>query len=124
VRDLRQLDDWVFDLSGEAAERRQSLRFGGRHGGQAIGAVQPKTGHPSPHKGVLVFNGPTTEALSARERRAFEPRTAALVESRCLCVILVQDLNSWLAKLNSGNAAAPADLWSEIHSTNGLLASP
>jgi hypothetical protein len=52
--DLRQLDDWVFDLSGEDVARKEGLR-----GGPSAGPLQPlRHRHPSPQKGILVFNGP------------------------------------------------------------------
>ena len=58
--DLRQLDDWVYELSGEEIARKQGLKP------ELVGMqtfpwyeVFTKPGrHPYPHKGVMIFNGP------------------------------------------------------------------
>ena len=59
LMDLRQLDDWVFDLSGEEQARKHGL--GGNADVLALasaGMFTSKSHHPTPHKGVMIFNGP------------------------------------------------------------------
>ena len=66
---LRQLDDWVFDLSGEEKARKEGL--GGGVDPLAMvtqGLASRKKRHPTPHKGVLIFNGPVGIDFSVRSK--------------------------------------------------------
>lgn len=78
---LRQLDDYVFELSGEMEIRRRTLtrwknpllreqRIGTPEHGitylDTAGAIPYSPVHPAAYKGVLVFNGPTTTPFDER----------------------------------------------------------
>jgi len=62
--ELRQLDDLVFELSGEQQARKHGLGGGGGPDYLALASwgllsrQSKPVFHPTPHKGVLIFNGP------------------------------------------------------------------
>ena len=111
--DLRQLDDWVFDLSGEEKARKEGL--GGGIDPLAIATdgyyVETKR-HPTPHKGVLVFNGPVGRPFSKRPKDILHPNQRAFAAKRNFCVI---GLDQLLQVLRSDRANA----WRVFHSTVG-----
>lgn len=119
--DLRQLDDWVFQLSGEAAIRRLGIENQGRaRNWRDLGALQSGPVHPSPHKGVLLYNGPVGRPFSERASTILQPNQKEFALSRSFCVLSMPCLLSWA----SGCAASPPLLrtfWLEVQSCMGEL---
>ena len=73
---LRQLDDWVFELSGEQEARKYGLQ--GKGGIDTLAFVshgmvtresRPRY-HPTPHKGVFIFNGPVGTPFNKRNKNS------------------------------------------------------
>ncbi|HYA39898.1 MAG TPA: hypothetical protein VEF34_01235 [Syntrophobacteraceae bacterium] len=127
--DLRQLDDWVFDLSKEEQARKFGLRgTGGGVDPMAIvswGIMNRNSGasvrhHPSPHKGVMVFNGPLEIPFKERKSRCLSINDEEFVDKRNLCIIpfdlLIRCLDQY-AKNRFDNMI----FWERIHSTAGIL---
>ena len=111
--DLRQLDDWVFDLSGEEKARKQGLGGGLSPISMATnGMFNITERHPTPHKGVLVFNGPIGIAFKERNSSILHPNQIEFVEKRNFCIIGIDSLAT-LMKQNKNNA------WSILHATIG-----
>jgi|GEM_PF-4535385 len=85
--DLRQLDDWVFDVSGEEHQRKGRQRWVTIENSQTGEKRSiPWLGPPTRHKGVFIFNGPTmtkfddrpAKWLGANEEELPSPVTSAL----------------------------------------------
>jgi len=117
--DLRQLDDWVFDLSGEAQARRQGL--GGGFDGLAMlmqGARTRRHRHPTPHKGILVFNGPVGTPLSQRTITCLHSNDLAFVQTRNFCIISLAKLMESVQNIQA-NTLAPGNFWDSLHATAG-----
>ena len=121
---LRQLDDWVFDLSGEKHIRKRGLiqwkKPMSKIGGGAIGAVQPRLIHPKRNKGVFVFNGPTNQPFNERSRDWLEDNQKQFVEDRGFCIISLESLISW-AKACHGDNGRLNLFWKNIYETSGIL---
>ena len=114
--DLRQLDDWVFDLSGEEVARKDGLG-GGLNiiYGHSFGSNMVFTSgerHPTPHKGVLVFNGSVGVSFEERGSSILHSNQIEFVEKRNFCVISIDNLIS----LMSGGMS---ETWSTLHRTIG-----
>lgn len=111
--DLRQLDDWVFDLSGEEIARKEGL--GGGLDSLAIatdGYYTETKRHPAPHKGVLVFNGPIGIPFDNRPRDILHPNQQVFAAKRNFCVIGLEQL---LQVLSNHREIA----WNALHGTVG-----
>jgi hypothetical protein len=121
--DLRQLDDWVFELSGEEKDRKgdtfsDSFQAGWINGESAIIPKQYK--HPTPHKGVMVYNGPVGTLFKERSNNCINPNDSEFVNKRFFCIIPFHILVSCFEKLLA-NEIEPKELWEKIHRTSGLL---
>ena len=120
--DLRQLDDWVYDLSGEDVARKHGLGGGadmlsvGTHG--MFTTLQR---HPSPHKGVLVFNGPVGTPFDQRAAQCVAPNDQEFVNKRNFCVIPLSVLISY-ARRCSEDRSVIGELWQLVHTTGGIIA--
>lgn len=117
--DLRQLDDWVFDLSGEEQARKSG--FGGEFDALAMvtgGLVSEPHRHPTPHKGVLIFNGPIGAHFSQRTTPCVQPNDAQFLQKRNFCVIslpkLIQNIGAIQTQLLTID-----DFWERLHATSG-----
>ncbi len=113
LKDLRQLDDWVFDLSGEEQARKHGL--GGGIDGLALvtqGLATSKKHHPTPHKGVMIFNGPIGKPFSERSGQILHANQVAFSCKRNFCVIGLEDL---ISLIEQGRTS----LWTTLHSTEG-----
>ncbi len=112
VDDLRQLDDWVFDLSGEEKTRKKGLGGGIDVLAMATqGMLSESKRHPDPHKGVLIFNGTLGMPFEERISSKLHSNQIELVEKRNFCIISIQDLLKLFEK--------PEEVWSILHETAG-----
>lgn len=121
---LRQLDDWVFDLSLEKEIRKSGLikwnkPRSGISGG-AIGASQPAAIHPKRYKGVFVFNGPTGKPFKERSRDWLSAEQKQFVKNRSFCMISLESLIRW-AEACHGDDGSLNLFWQRIYETNGIL---
>jgi len=99
IDDLRQLDDWVFDLSDEEKARKHGL--GGGFNALALatqGFISSPKRHPTPHKGLLVFNGPIGTPFEERNSSILSPNQIDFVQKRNFCVISINHLVTLLEK--------------------------
>jgi len=123
---LRQLDDWVFELSGEQEARKHGLKGVGGIDPLAIvssGMLTRKSKpqhHPTPHKGVFVFNGPIGEPFEKRKSKCLSPNDEDFVDKRDFCVIPFDVLIDWLAKCKK-DPEIKHGFWNKVHTTSGLL---
>lgn len=120
---LRQLDDWVFELSGEEKARKgdtfnDSFQPGWSYGKSVIMPKQYK--HPTPHKGVMVYNGPVGTMFKDRNNNCINPNNSEFVDKRFFCIVPFHILLSCSEKLIA-NEIEPEELWEKIHKTSGLL---
>jgi hypothetical protein len=121
--DLRQLDDWVFELSGEMVARRGEGKAPGNLILQGFGASIYS--HPTPHKGIMVFNGPVGIPFDQRTPGDgwLNLSKKQFAEKRCFCIVSMQCLVEWLEAFREDRSAARR-LWESIHSTAGVMALP
>jgi hypothetical protein len=111
--DLRQLDDWVFDLSGEEKARKHGLGGGPDTLAMATnGQISLPKKHPTPHKGVLIFNGPIGIQFEDRVAPILHPNQIDFVEKRNFCIIGINKLASLITQ-------EPENIWSILHTTVG-----
>jgi len=121
IQDLRQLDDWVFDLSQEYVARKQGLGGGPDPLAMATdGLMTSRRRHPTPHKGILVFNGPIGQPFDRRASPPLAGDLLAFAVQRCFCVIPFGHLIRDLAAVGS-DGSLRRDLWSKWQETEGLL---
>jgi len=122
--DLRQLDDWVFDLSGE--EKARKVGLGGGPDGLAIstwGNFTSRVRHPNPHKGVLIFNGSLGIPFDERQSSAVGANDEEFAKKRDFCVIPLPVLLQYSRRIRSG-VLDKTDFWNEVHNTCGVLDYP
>lgn len=113
LKDLRQLDDWVFDLSGEEKARKHGLG-GGIDSLSMVteGLRTRRKHHPTPHKGVMIFNGPICIPFPERSGPILHANQVEFARKRNFCVIGLEDL---IALIEQGREY----LWTTLHSTVG-----
>jgi hypothetical protein len=123
--DLRQLDDWVFDLSGEEEARKEGLGGGPGRGLAVVthGLMSDKTRHPTPYKGIMVFNGPIGTDFSERRDNCFDENDREFIEKRNLCIIPLKVLIDYLATFQKDEGTRLV-FWERIHKTAGTLGNP
>ena len=90
--DLRQLDDWGFELSGEEAVRKGKAVAPGNIITQGLGGS--RYSHPTPHKGIMIYNGPLGKCfadrspgdgwLGANEKEFAEKRAFCIASLPCV----------------------------------------
>lgn len=111
--DLRQLDDWVFDLSGEEKARKHGLGGGMDPLAMATsGMINRPKRHPTPHKGILIFNGPIGTPFEQRIAPILHPNQVGFVEKRNFCVIGIDKLATLIEQ-------GPETVLSILHTTAG-----
>jgi len=118
--DLRQLDDWIFDLSGEEDARKWKPK---KIGGPNIGASQGvwiRHIHPTPHKGVMIYNGPTSKDFPSRSNECINPNDVDFVTKRNFCIIPFSILIRKYNEIKEGDLTTE-QFWEEMHSAVGLL---
>ena len=110
--DLRQLDDWVFGLSGEARIRRR--------GTMSIDEFGPRL---TRHKGVMVFNGPVGTPFNQRAPNWLGGNEVAFAELHFLCVARLDHVLAWCGRAQ-GDEAQRLQFWEAMYGTGGALAPP
>lgn len=119
--DLRQLDDWVFDLSQEEIARKSGL--GGRGDALAMATLGLLTSirhHPTPHKGVLVFNAPVGIPFDKRAPIALSADQIEFAKKRNFCLVPINALIT-LTEVVARKDRTLLDVWKELHHTCGIL---
>jgi hypothetical protein len=118
---LRQLDDWVFELSGEERARKEGL------GGQPTATSIATSGfaidiytHPTPHKGVMVFNGQIGQPFEDRSKNWIGENEKDFAQKRDFCIISLECLISWYDGYERDNSVS-CSFWEAIHSAAGVL---
>jgi hypothetical protein len=111
--DLRQLDDWVFDLSGEETARKKGLGGGPDVLAMSTGGMlsRPKR-HPTPHKGILIFNGPISIPFADRPPQLLHPNQLEFAMKRNFCIIGLDRLTELLKSERQS-------VWETLHNTVG-----
>ncbi|MGB2808852.1 MAG: hypothetical protein WBC22_13995 [Sedimentisphaerales bacterium] len=121
---LRQLDDWVFDLSGEHGVRKRGYKLWNKHSskisGVSIGAWQPPHIHPKRYKGVFIFNGPIGMPFENRSTDWLEDNQEKFVKDRGFCMISLESLISWAEACHDNDERLNL-FWKKIYETNGIL---
>ncbi len=121
--DLRQLDDWVFELSGEDRIRRFRPTRGRNVVYITAGLPVGPSSHPTPHKGVLVFNGPLGVKFHERLAACVNENDLEFVEKRYFCIIPFQTLIE-MAQHIEEETLTRSDAWEMIHCCSGILQFP
>jgi len=122
--DLRQLDDWVFELSGEEKARKEGLGGGGDIVAFATaGMFTSRQYHPNPHKGAMVFNGPLGVVFNNRPSNWLGANECEFAKKRNFSIISFACLLSWYEACQKDKALS-IKLWEAIHSTCGILEYP
>jgi len=122
--DLRQLDDWVFELSGEEKARNEGL--GGGFDPAAMmtrGLMSTRRRHPTPHKGILVFNGPVGMDFDSRREVCFNENDRQFIEKRNFCIAPLGVLVQYEKPFESDESVSLL-LWERLHTTTGMLSRP
>lgn len=118
---LRQLDDWVFDLSQEEVARKEGLGGGFDLLSQYTGGLLTDTyHHPSPHKGVLVLNAPLGNSFEQRALPSLSADQVTFIQKRNFCIFPIQELIAIEQAIRQGRETVP-DVWKAIHKTCGIL---
>ncbi len=103
--DLRQLDDWVFDLSQEEFARKSGLGGGIDFLAMTTHGLRSRTHHhPTPHKGVLIFNAPVGMPFEQRTFDWLPTDELNFARKRNFCVMPIKHL---LGACRTGNCNHP-----------------
>jgi len=115
--DLRQLDDWVFDLSGEEKARKEGLKSAPS---LIFGVSGSNTHHPTPHKGLIIYNGSINTAFNNRDKHRIGGNEIEFAEKRDFCIMTFESLINAVTKVNTQQVSSE-DFWKDIHNTRGEL---
>lgn len=121
--DLRQLDDWVFDLSGEEVARKKGL--GGTISPYAIATLGLHTEtyhHPSPHKGLLIVNAPVGVPFDQRTSSLLSPDELEFAQRRNFCIVAIDELVAEAEAVRHKRKSL-LETWMAIHNTCGMYVS-
>jgi len=121
---LRQLDDYIFELSGEEKARKEGLgetglKFDPLHNMYGRNMVkQKKLYHPTPHKGLMIYNN--TEGTFFKQNIHFELEFNEKVfcDKRDICVLSYKDFLVITEQIMEGKMQIE-DFWNLIHKTVG-----
>lgn len=117
--DLRQLDDWVFDLSQEEVARKQGLGGGFDPLAMATnGLISQKHQHPSPHKGVLIFNAPVGVPFINRTASCMSSDELAFAAKRNFCVMPLNSLVDAAQAIVQGKTSL-VEFWEHVQQCEG-----
>lgn len=118
--DLRQLDDRVFELSGEEEIRKRRALKDSKNIFYITAGLPPGPDtHPTPHKGVLIFNGPLKVPFADRPKNCVHPNDRDFVEKRFFCIFPFSDIVEISKKISEGNLDKK-QIWESIHQCSGL----
>ena len=135
---LRQLDDYVFELSGEKAIRLRSLTQDNNPlftkqnigpPGMGISFLTTKGALPyspvtdTPHKGLLVFNGPADIPFHEREEDWLGRNVKTFAEERTFCILSLSTLMAWVHACGS-NRERQKYFWNVMCRTFGQCPEP
>lgn len=123
MRDLRQADDWVFDLSGESKNRQRGIDDPGKQRGYRSKGAMQAAPFDKPKKGVLVFNGEVGTKFDDRHEFRIEANQLDFLEKRYICVISFQCLLSWESAFKRSPSIVQT-FWSQVQKCKGVLAGP
>jgi hypothetical protein len=115
--DLRQLDDWVFELSGEEGARKHGIAVPSAIVTFGFGA---RGRHPTPHKGVMVFNGPLSTPFGQR-LRCLGANEEEFARKRSFVIMPFDKLLDCAAAITARGDLL-STIWSAIHAGEGLFA--
>lgn len=115
---LRQLDDWVFELSGEEKARKVGLNSGTSLITRGLGST--KAIHPNPHKGLFIYNGPINKVFNEREPDWIGHNELEFAKKRNFCIASFPNILKEF-ELIIKNKSQKKDLWEKIHTTCGEL---
>ena len=123
---LRQLDDWVFELSGEQEARKFGLQGKGgidtlafASSGLLTRKSRPRH-HPTPHKGVFIFNGSIQTSFNNRNNNCLSPNDEDFVNRRDFCILPFDVLIEILEKFTK-DSQIKEEFWKKVHQTSGIL---
>jgi len=123
---LRQLDDWVFQLSGEQEARKYGLPGKGGIDTLAVassGLLTRKSRprhHPTPHKGVFIFNGSIQTSFNKRNSNCLSPNDEDFVNSRDFCILPFNVLVD-CSKKYASDSQIKKIFWEKVHKASGTL---
>lgn len=116
LKDLRQLDDYVFTLSGEEKMRKERpeqvicLIWGKVH-------IEPSSRPPDPHRGVFIIN----HCYLKKERcNPFHHNIIKFAEKRALCLIDWPTFLNIKKKFDKGILSSD-EIFEKIYNTWGIL---
>jgi hypothetical protein len=124
---LRQLDDYIYELSDE-----QAIRLAGLRPKKTGTVIRPfgnwigETTHPKPHKGLLVFNGPVTLPFDDEGRLRTNwvgHNELEFARTRGFCLVRFETLLAWQSLCLSDAKKLPC-FWNAIHDTFGVMEPP
>ena len=125
--DLRQLDDWTFDLSDESNVRKHGISIPATNLSTLnilpTDTIKVQILNPSLHKGVLLYNGPIGKEFSSRPVQCYSQNEQQFIDERNFCIISLGVLLEYLWQFQSGSVSKD-DLWHKIQTTTGMLESP
>lgn len=121
---LRQLDDYIFELSGEEKARKEGfgesgLKYDPLYNIYGHGLVKKtKLYHPTPHKGLMIYNN--TEGTFFKENFLFELgfNEKEFCIKRDICVLSYKEFLD-ISKLIMEDKMQIEDFWNLIHKTVG-----
>ena len=122
--ELRQLDDYIFELSGEEKARKEGLGNSGLKYnplqnlyGQGF-EKQKKHFHPTPHKGLMIFNNTAGTLFNDNFHFELGFNEREFSNKRDICVLSYKELLDY-SKLVLDDKMMLEDLWKLIHETVG-----
>jgi hypothetical protein len=121
--ELRQLDDWVFELSGEEAVRKGKAVAPGNLITRGLGGSLYS--HPTPHKGLMIYNGSLGTSFADRTQGDawLGANEKEFAERRAFCVASLPCILEWFDRHKRDDTIAHR-LWETIHATIGVLPNP
>ncbi|MFA5903590.1 MAG: hypothetical protein WC836_06605 [Desulfobacula sp.] len=117
--DLRQLDDWVFELSGEEDIRKRRPPETKNTFYITAGLPPGPDTHLTPHKGVFIFNGSIGTPFENRPTNCIHPNDIEFAKKRFFCVFKFQDIVEISLKVNERELEL-SKIWESIHNCSGL----
>jgi hypothetical protein len=124
--ELRQLDDYIFEVSGEEIARKEGLGRGGIYFDPLAGILGSgltkgkKYFHPSPHKGLIIFNNTEGNHFKNSFTIDLGGNEIEFVKKRDICVLSFKDFLEITNQIKDKKMTLN-QFWTLIHETTGLL---